>query len=188
MNDQEGHQQGLGIDLCVCHLAVLEKLLAVIRGEDQRCFVRQSQSLQLHQESPQHVVYIPDRGVIHGAEVLHGFGADLHITLVDLSQVLATGIKGRGRRIRPEHSLIPIRRLIRIVDTVGVQEQKEAVVVLERPEELQAPVESTFDVRIGSVCRIGELVKTPAESVSTGHETAFGVSRRAEPMGLEMLG
>jgi len=87
--------QALVVDLLVNQTAVLQELLAVIRGDHHDGVVGEARGVEALEEYPQDIVDVPDAGVIQGLEVGHGVVRQgTRSTPVEARQIGAGGQEG----------------------------------------------------------------------------------------------
>jgi hypothetical protein len=156
MHDDQRDAQVLGVDLGMNELAVLEELLAVVGGENDRGLGGQAARLEVGEELTQGVVDVADRGVVERLEVLDRRGRRLGEAVVDRREVRAGRLAGAGwRRPGPEHPAIALGRPVGVVHRVGVQEEEEPFFRPDRLEEGSAASEGALDVGVVGVreCR-----------------------------------
>jgi hypothetical protein len=69
-----------------------------------------------------------------------------------------------------------------------MEEQEEAVVGFEIAQKGQSPLEGSFDIGVGTVARVGEVVESATKPVATGDEPTLGMTCGLEALGMESLG
>ena len=138
-------------------------------------------------EPTQDIIDIADRSVVHRFEVGEALSRKCKLTFVDKTQILAARAEDLGHSLGPEEVAVLLGRIVWVVHTVGVQEEKERRSRLETTKKFEASLESAFDIGIGTIRGVGELLESPAEPVPAGHKATFGMSGGPEAVSQKFL-
>ena len=189
MDHQQRHVEGLAVELGVIEQAVLQELLAVVGGDDHRHVARQAQPLEVGEEFPHHLVGLPDAAVVDRAQPVDHRPRQRLARGIDPCELRPGGIDRPGRRRPgPERLHVLLRRVVRGVHGVGVEEEEEALAGLQPLEEVDAAAEGGRHGAVAVAVAADELVEAAAEAVAPADVSPLGEAGGAEAAALEDLG
>jgi hypothetical protein len=187
----------LVVDLLVHELAVLEELLAVVGRDDHGHAVAEAERGQAGEEVLHDVVRVVDLRVVEGLVVLDGPRGECPSSLVEGEQVGADRLEhSRRRRPLPVERAVRLRRVVGVVDGVGVQEEEEGLGRAHLPQEVEAAPERPLhgigrleepSLALHERARVAPLLEPSGEAVAPLDVSAFDVAGGAEAVGAQHL-